>query len=164
LETQSGCHSLPKAAAIFAVVLLTAAAMAFPVFLSGPDKAYRLEKFVQGGDFDLAKIEKGYVSGHIPVKRGPYLIYEFAATSSIPAPGGGTKERRDVLALKIGCSDEILDAWHYVPDAGGGFVLDRMSRHGLIMARGLRVDDLGLVRVPTGEAADEHGAIEIGQP
>lgn len=137
-------------------------------------KAYRLAAIVQGGDFDLRALRNidslpvPYPAGSrnqigdLPLRRGKFLIYKFVAAYARTGAEGGAAEFHDILALKIGCGDEILDAWQYTLEWADTPSLDlnRMRKKGLVLKRGLEIANLDLANASTGSAAEEEGVIE----
>ncbi|HEX2694986.1 MAG TPA: hypothetical protein VHP61_04485 [Acidobacteriota bacterium] len=156
---------------LWAAILLATAPPASP---SPQVKTYRLAGIVQGGDFDLRAFRdidslpvpyppgsKTQI-GELPLRRGKFLIYKFVAAYAGTAAGGGAAEFHDLLALKVGCSDEILDAWQYTLEWADTPSLDlnRMRKKGLILKKGLEVGTLDLANAATGSVAGEEGVIE----
>ncbi len=158
------------------IIVLLAALLAGAVQLppSSPAKTYRLAGIVRGADFDLRALRdidalpvphppgSGSQIAELPLRRGRFLIYKYVAAYAGPAAEGGTKEFHDLLALKIGCGDEILDAWQYTREWADTPSLDlnRMRKKGLLLQRGLAVAALDLANAATGEAGGEEGVIE----
>jgi len=159
------------------IFILWAAILATTVPRTPPlpeGKAYRLAGIVQGADFDLGAL--GAIDslpvpyppgsrtqiGKLPIQRGKYLIYNFVAAYPGTAAGGGTAEFHDLLALKVGCGDEILDAWQYTLEWADTPSLDlnRMRKKGLVLKKGLEIEALDLANAATGSAAGEEGVID----
>ena len=142
--------------------------------IPSPVKTYRLAGIVQGADFDLKALREidslpvpyppgsGSQVSEIPLVRGKSLIFKFVAAYPGTSAEGGTAEFHDLLVLRIGCGDEILDAWQYTREWADAPSLDlnRMGRKGLVLKKGFDVASLGLVNAATGKAAGEEGLIE----
>ncbi len=149
------------------------AAMA-PVPPSPVVKTYRLAGIVQAADFDLRALGHidalpvpyppgaGTQIAEIPLRRGKFLIFKYVAAYAGTAAEAGEAEFHDILALKIGCGDEILDAWQYTLEWADAPSLDlnRMRTKGIVLRRGLSVGDLDLANASTGAAAGEEGIID----
>ena len=159
---------------IFILWAAVLAATAPPASPSPEVKAYRLAGIVQGGDFDLRALDAinalpvPYPPGSrtpiakLPTRRGKYLIYNFVAAYAGTSAEGGTAEFHDLLSLKVGCGDEILDAWQYTLEWADAPSLDlnRMRTKGVVLKKGLEVAALDLANAATGSAAGEKGVIE----
>ncbi len=156
---------------LWAAILAATAPQASPLPVV---KTYRLSGIVQGADFDLRTL--GAIDslpvpyppgsrtqiGKLPLRRGKYLIYNFVAAYTGTAAEGGATEVHDLLALKVGCGDEILDAWQYTLEWADTPSLDlnRMRKKGLVLKKGLEVGALDLANAATGSAAQEEGVID----
>ena len=137
-------------------------------------KIYILKGIVQAADFDLKALRRidalpvpyppgsRTQIGDLPTKRGRYFIYKYVAAYAGTSAEGGPIEAHDLLALKVGCSDVILDAWHYTLEWADAPSLDlnRMRNAGLVLTRGFDVGSLGLANASTGADAGEVGVIE----
>jgi hypothetical protein len=158
----------------FFILLAASLAAAAPVTPSPAVKTYRLAGIVQGADFDLRALGdidalpvphppgSGSQVADIPLRRGKFLIFKYVATYAGTAAEAGEAEFHDLLALKVGCGDEILDAWQYTREWADAPSLDlnRMRTKGIVLRRGLSVGDLDLANAATGAAAGEEGVIE----
>jgi hypothetical protein len=156
---------------LWAAILLRTAPLAAP---SPEVKTYRLAGIVQGADFNLETLRtidflpvpyppgSRTQIGELPLRRGKFLIYKFVAAYAGTAAEGGVAEFHDLLALKIGCGDEILDAWQYTLEWTDTPSLDlnRMRKKGLVLKKGLEVGDLDLANASTGAVAGEAGVID----
>lgn len=139
-----------------------------------PAKVYRLVKIIQGGDFDrkaIGRIDslpvpypKGspHQIGDLPTKFGKSFIYKFQATYKGTASEGGEAEFHDILMVKLGCDSDILEGYQYTLEWADTPSLDlnKVAAAGIILADGVRISDLRLVNVRTGEPAREEGRIE----
>ncbi|MHB8095134.1 MAG: hypothetical protein ACYDH0_09340 [Candidatus Aminicenantales bacterium] len=137
-------------------------------------KVYRLAKIIQGADFNgraMKKIDRlplphppGSASqvGDLPVKHGKFYIFKFQAAYRAPSSRGETAEFHDILMIKLGCGDEILDAYQYTLEWADTPSLDlnRLGTNGLILKAGFDVRELGLANVLTGTEAGEGGVID----
>jgi hypothetical protein len=158
----------------FFVLWAAILAAAAPIPLVPAVKTYRLAGIVQGADFDLRALGDidalpvphpagaGSQIAEIPLRHGKFFIYKYIAAYAGTAAEAGEAEFHDLLALKIGCGDEILDAWQYTREWADAPSLDlnRMRAKGLVLRRGLSVGALDLANAATGAAAGEDGVIE----
>lgn len=129
---------------------------------------------VQGADLDLQALRdidslpvpyppgSRTQIGEIPLRPGKFLIYKFVAAYAGTTAEGGAAELHDLLVLKVGCGDEILDAWQYTLEWADTPSLDlnRMRKKGLLFKKGLEIGTLELANAATGAAAGEEGIIE----
>jgi len=139
-----------------------------------PDKVYRLAKIIQGADFDARAMKKidrlplpypsgsAFQIGDLPVKHGKFYIFKFLAAYRAPSSRGESTEFHDVLMIKLGCGDEILDAYQYTLEWADTPSLDlnRLGKNGLVLKAGFDVRELGLVNALTGTEAGEGGVID----
>jgi hypothetical protein len=137
-------------------------------------KVYRLVKIIQGADFNGRAIKKidrlplpypsgsAFQVGDLPVKHGKFYIFKFLATYQAPSSRGETTEFHDILMIKLGCGDEILDAYQYTLEWADAPSLDlnRLGTSGLVLKAGFDVRELGLANVLDGTEAGEGGIID----
>lgn len=161
----------PLILAVFCLAALPAEGQDGP---SPSGKVYRLSKIIQGGDFNeraMRKIDRlplPYPDGgasqvaDLPVKHGKFYIFKFLATYQAPSSQGQTAEFHDILMIKMGCGDEILDAYQYTLEWNDAPSLDlnRLGRKGLVLKAGFDVRELGLANALTGTEAGESGIID----
>jgi len=161
--------------AFLAVFLLAATPAGRPQLPSGPAaKTYVLKGIVQSADFDLEALRRidalpvpyppgsRTQIGDLPTRRGRYFIFKYVAAYPGVTAEGGAADLHDLLALKIGCGDAILDAWQYTLEWADSPSLDlnRMKNAGLVLRRGFDVGSLGLANASTGADAGETGVID----
>jgi len=139
-----------------------------------PAKLYKLVKIIQGGDFDRKAISRidslpvpypqgsPHQVGDLPTKFGKSFIYKFQATYKGMASEGGEAEFHDILMVKLGCDSDIIEGYQYTLEWADTPSLDlnKVTAREILLADGIRISDLRLVNVRTGEPAPEEGRIE----